>query len=599
MNKFLLSVYCLTFLFYSFMFGQNFTVNTATYIGGSSTADEINACDVAPDGTIVIGGRLPGFNPGGVTPIDLLGGGNGVVVRLNSTGTTVLSITRIGDTIQDLEVGADGKIAITGNFGVGLLNADASAFIWYSDTIKKGHLYAHTRTFFGDFTSATINIKYRRALSRVSIGSDGTVACLQVPVYCWNLTPGKPMWYCYVYNSSGTLLKTLTGGGYYVKDTCGDTKFVVNAYAEDVAVDGVNHSVIVAGWNPDKEKGTPYVPIHIPFIYAYDYSGNIKWKDYQFAANDCYAVPAYADSRINEITVGPDGYLYAAGYIHGGDHLFARNPKNVSQAANVHTGYDAYSNAYSMGAGIDQAYFCKYDVTNGNILKGQALLVRKNTDGTGTPNQSLIKGIEIDADGRAYMVGYCQLYLKSRATQQIAGTSVGTVATTSPSPANGSEIFLAIINPDWTAREVWTVFSLNNAEGAAWGIGVANGVAALAGEVFTGTMITTSNAIQGTPNSLKDGYLVTWNALPTEQKEIKESVIEDDIRYEQDATSLAVYFDKSSNYQIDLFNSNGSNMYAAEISGSSHIINTALLSRGVYIIKITNGDKRYSRKIVL
>ncbi len=585
----------------SMVTAQNFTVSTATYLGGSSSGDELNACDVAPDGTIVVGGRMPGHNPGGVTPVNLLGGGNGVVIRLNNTGTSVLSITRFGDTIQDLEVGPDGKIAVTWNAGHGLLKADASAFIWYSDTVKIGHLTSHTGAFFADYSSSTINMKYRRSLSRISIGTDGTVASLQIPLNCWKVSPGKPIWYCYVYDSAGTLLKLITGGGYFNKDTCGDTKFVYNGYPEDVCVDGNNHSVIVAGWNPDKTSYSPYTPIHIPFMYAYDYNGNLKWKDYHYTADGCFAVSSTADSRINEIVIGADGYLYQAGYIHGGDHLFARDPKNVNNPALVHTGYDSYSNAYSMGAGIDQAYFCKYDPLTGNILKGQALLVRKNTDGSSTPNQSLIKAIEVDADGRLYLTGYCQLYMKSRSTLQVNGTTVGTVATTFPSPANGSEIFLAIIAPDWNSREVWTSFSLNNAEGSGWGIGVNNLTAALAGEVFTGTMITSSNAIQSTPGSLKDGYLVAWTPTLTNITEpaIPEIKNTSAITCKITGREINLFFPDLFEYDVSLYSTDGRLIYHATGKNSFHKIHSSMLQSGVYLLYARQQDALLNIKIVL
>jgi len=116
----------------------DFKVRTATYIGGPAEADAWNAVDIAPDGNIVLAGRLPDKNPGGVKAAWLMAGGDGVVLRVAPSGTNVLSMARIGDYIDDMQVGEGGRIVITGSFGVGVLSTNATKLLWRDGSIIRG-----------------------------------------------------------------------------------------------------------------------------------------------------------------------------------------------------------------------------------------------------------------------------------------------------------------------------------------------------------------------------------------------------------------------------------------------------------------------------
>jgi len=483
---------------------NNFLVNTSTYIGGSSTLDEMNGVDVAPDGTIVMVGKLPSHNPQSISPIELLGGGDGILIRTNYSGTSVLSITRIGTVLYDVEVSDSGTIAISGSFGVGVLNADASAFIWFDSTILKGNENAPTNLFYGWFNQASVKPRYKRATNRVAIGSDGTVATLQQ-----NKNYGSP--YLYIYNKEGiriydTIFPYITNKVFPDRTF---TDYFINVYPNDICVDGTNQSVIYAGWNPRKDNSVHMTdhPIHMPFIKCFGYDGSTKWYAYDWRAKDVYDKNRYADSRINDIVVGRDGYLYASGYIHGGDHMFLFNSTDLNQNSTGLVQYDNYSMASNMGAGIDHAFFFKYDPLTGQMLKGQGALVRKKQDGTDKPNQSQIKGIMADENGKVFLCGYAQPYIKNRSIQQINGITVG--------PKDTCEAFFMIVSPNWNSRETWTVFTQNKVESSAWGCSYRNGVGAIIGEVYAGDMITTANAIQPAKSVLYDGFLVTWGNLTT------------------------------------------------------------------------------------
>ena len=178
--------------------GDALAVCTATYLGGSG-ADRIAALDVAPDAAVVAGGTMSGIDFG-LTPTTLMGGGNGVVLRFASTGRKVLSVTRLGARVDDLEVDHDkGRIAIVGDFGAALLSADASTLIWQKDL--------------------------GGAASRVAIGS-GVVAALR----------GKTL----------HVLDATTGAALGMFATSG-------AAINDIALDEAHQTVFVTGYKQDDE----------------------------------------------------------------------------------------------------------------------------------------------------------------------------------------------------------------------------------------------------------------------------------------------------------------------------------------------------------
>jgi hypothetical protein len=296
-------------------------------------------------------------------------------------------------------------------------------------------------------------------------------------------------------------------GHLYIYDSGGkriaDVLMAEYKYPKDVVVDGENKLVIVGGFNTYKHD-SPHMtdhPIHMPFLTAYTYDGEVEWAAYDFPAKGVYAMNTYADSRVQRLAIGSDGFLYMGGYIHGGDYVWRHDPLNVKKRVAVDVGYDGYSRAHNMGRGIDQSYFAKFDPATGKIIRGQVLLTRQAPNGGGKPAQIQIKGIQADKNGTVYLVGYCEKYIKDRNTKRVAGRSVGDYHKPEP--------FLLVVTSDFRHRKIWTVFAADKCEAAFWGLGVRNGVAAMVGEVYEGTTITTDNALHraATPT---DGYLVIW-----------------------------------------------------------------------------------------
>jgi hypothetical protein len=465
----------------------NFEPTLATYLGGDESVEEWTAVDIAPDGHVVVAGSAPGYSPKGVEETWLLAGGYGIVLRLDPETNEIVSATRLGDYIEDMQVAPDGRIAITGSFGVAVLSPDASEILWRDADVVRGTRAAQFRNQTPPFKRR----RYTRRVARVAIGADGTVAAMQAEQKDWGDAPKHGR--LYVWTRDG-------------KRRC-DLRMTGYKYPKDLCVDSAHKQVIVGGFNTYAHD-SPHMknhPIHMQFLTAFNYDGKVNWAAYDFPAADVYAENTYADSRVQRLAIGADGMLYMGGYIHGGDYVWKHHPFDVTKRVRVDTGYDSYSVAANMGRGIDQSYFAKFDPKTGMILQGQVLLTRRQPNGGGKPAQIQIKGIDADTEGNVYIAGYCEAHIKDRAEQQVAGQTVGEY--------HGPEPFLLSVTPDFKQRRLWTVFAKEGCEAAAWGLSIRDGRGAIVGEVYQGEVMTTDNALQTEPVKHTDGYLVVW---PTE-----------------------------------------------------------------------------------
>lgn len=247
----------------------NIHVCTASYLGGRG-ADTAAAIELAADGTVVFAGNIPGENFG-LTPIELMGGGDAAIVRMSPTGGSLRSITRVGSTVADMELReGDGSIAIVGSFGVALLSPDASALRWQSPL---------------------------EGATRVSIGADGTVAALR--------RGGVSL-----FDAEGRALRSIA-----VTDTA----------VNDVAVYARGSLVIVTGFNQVSAN------LQWPFIRAYRYDGSEAWQDYRFARADGLT----SDTRGLRVAIGRDAQLYYAGRSDGAATVHLRDPQRFESSANL------------------------------------------------------------------------------------------------------------------------------------------------------------------------------------------------------------------------------------------------------------------------
>lgn len=287
-------------------------VEAATHLGAAQ-ADEGTAVDVALDGTLVLGGILPGYT----APVDvttLLNGTAGAIVRFDRSGREVLSVTRIGASVNDLEIGPGGMIVVCGDFGIAALDATASELLW----------------------SAAPGVG-----KRCAVGSDGTAALLV----------GNT---AYAYDAEGGALGNWP---------------VAGSTANDIAVDGANEQVIATGFT--QVSGN----LQHPYIRGYSYNGDLRWRSYDFP-NQVDALTA--DTRGERIAIGRDGKLYFTGSINGGTgvSVLSRDPKNAASGVGDRTVQtDNYTRPTNVGS-VKMLWFGRFNPADGALELGQSVLTR-------------------------------------------------------------------------------------------------------------------------------------------------------------------------------------------------------------------------------
>jgi hypothetical protein len=433
-------------------FGANLELFAATFLGGAGV-DEATALEIAPDRTIVYAGRIDGPNYGR-TPALVQGGGPGAILRVDATGTQVLSVTRFPATVEDMEVDpVTGHIAAIGTFGAVLLSPDGSTQLWHKPFIA------------GDGGSTAFTGR------RIAVGSDGTVGVLF----------GKQF---FVYDRAGESL----GSGTMPHD-----------HVSDIAVVSENNLVTVTGFD---QRSTCDNPVQVAVIKAFEYTGGLRWKLFGFAATRENFCGSYgnqmADTRGLLLAMGRDGMLYFAGESAGGNCIYRYNGLDL-QTSTLVIG-DRYNHAYNTSSN-HITYYARIDPAAGRILKGQLCLTRLNDGGGNTLNP---RAIAADESGFIYVGG--------NATYHVDPSNLPTVEGDSVSHAGG---FILVVDSGFGGRVLWTTFEDNSTDYASGvkGIDGGLGLSAVAATAKKSNMIL-KNPLQTTTNTITstntEGYLAVW-----------------------------------------------------------------------------------------
>ncbi|WRH65268.1 MAG: Calx-beta domain-containing protein [Planktothrix sp. GU0601_MAG3] len=249
-----------------------------------------------------------------ISPVDnniiIAGNFNGVgeIQRLQNGNTAPLSNTPLGGIVNDLDVDRDsGEIVVVGDFGIKVYNPTANTVLWSQP---------------GTF-------------NRVAIASDGTVATLN------NSTDTITLW-----NPTGTQLTSTTLTG-------------TNVNPADITIDPTTKQVFVTGYNQVTSI------LQTPFLRGFDSSLNLLWKTWDFSATEVTGQNLGADTRGERITIGKNGGLYFLGRTDGGNNVFQRDGKTITQNSTTNVDVDSFSNFSGAGAGTF-TFHAKINPNNGN-----------------------------------------------------------------------------------------------------------------------------------------------------------------------------------------------------------------------------------------
>ena len=441
--------------------GQNrdLQVSTATYLGGTSH-DEASAIEISPRNELVVAGNFGTAQGTGQAFLGATTGSAGQIVRMSLSGREVLSVTHLGDDINDMDVNrSTGAIAAVGDFGVTVLNPTGEQVYWSQDV--------------------------GAPIERVAIAENGTVVTLH------NKTIS-------VWNPGGHLRSQTT---------------LVRSYVNDIAVDPTSGKVYVTGFDNKNNANDSNNPVQVTFLTSLDLDLNVNWQTWGFDGNSLtddvngQGQNDMADTRGYRVTIGRDGQLYFLGEVAGGNSIYRWNGKDRSTPTQVK--YDAYNDPYN-SASPHQAYYARINPDTGEVMQGQLAFPRYN----GASNAFRVEKGTISADesGNVYIGGVTFSGVDGRDNNQIDGQSVGSYAFRSE-----GDLTALVVSSDFQQRRLWTPFTDNAGKGKVQGFAVGNGRAALLGTVVEGTTITTDadsalnpTAFNAGTTALSDVYLATW-----------------------------------------------------------------------------------------
>ena len=444
---------------------KNLHLNTGTYLGGAG-ANEIAETTFTPAGNLLVAGS---FNSNLDAPTTTLLNANpdarGKVYELKADGSAVTQSIVLGSAIYDLDVNTTGEIAVYGDFGIAVLNADYS-LKW----------------------SAT-----ERAASRprLAIADDGKVVAVVA-----SASNGAGL--VKLYSESGSILHT---------NAANDNNGVT---INDVEISSAtaHNQYYVAGYTQASSV------LQVAFLRAYELTteGKEKWKTWGFGAGEVNTNENGADTRVYHVKATND-QLYVAGESAGGGPggftIFAYNGKDLSTSVALQ-GNDYFSDGTNSCGSCHITFLGRLDPANGVVEKGKFLHARLNRGKTNTL-RNRDGDLEVDEQGNVLLVGVSAFQFQDRDVFNVNGNLVD--------PYAGGDQYVLMTTPDFNTRLMWGVFSKNKADGTINRIGVGQGRVAYLAQSDKGELMTTDNALRTTPYntvtsdgslSNTDAYLAVW-----------------------------------------------------------------------------------------
>jgi len=458
---------------------RNLRVRTASYLLSTQGASQA-ASDVAiqSDGDILIAGRFDGTIQGVPTQYILLNASPtsaGRIVRLTNDGTSIASVTTLGNRIDGIASLSDDRIAVVGDFGLALLSPDASQVLWQRNLAST--------------TDAGQRVKAGRQGQQIITLSNKRVTV-------WEALNGSTVAE-YQFGLSQTTRKV-----------------------NDVALDDGRNVVYVGGFDQLRNVNDNNNPVQVAFVFAYntgDLASNTRlWKTWNY--NPATLNNDMADTRIYRLTLNADGSkLYALGESAGGNTIYRWDGKDLQTPTLVSSGVGSSSDLWMANSASHISYIGEISTTDGTVVRGQinaAILqsqLRFNTTNARC-------GIAVDTDGNVTYCGAATAHIPARTSFSIAGQRIDGGMLEGYA---GSDPYLLALTPDMRQRPVWTTFSRWRLNGQAEAVAIRDRLGVLVVTKNKGEAITTPNALQAAPGDNPDGtvtspptdlYFIVWRS---------------------------------------------------------------------------------------
>lgn len=431
---------------------SNLHLDVGTYLGGVGE-NKVGQTLILPSGKVLIGGT---FNDNmGTTPSTLLStteSSKGKLFVMSADGTTVEQSIILGEEIKDMDINASGEIALTGDFGVAVLNADYSLKWSASESISKG---------------------------RIAIADDGKVVALLASAS----------------NGAG-IIKLFANDGSEIHTNTSIDNNGVHINDVEISSAAAHNQYYVAGFTQASSV------LQVAYIYAYPLTASTtrNWKTWGFGASEINTNENGADTRAYRIKATADKLFIAgesAGGGPGGFSIFAYNGKDLSTKV-ANNGNDFFTDGTNSCGSCHITFLGRVDVSTGEVERGKFFHGRLSGGKTNT--HKVDKGdLEIDDQGNVLLVGISAFQIQDRDVFNINGQLVGSYA--------GGDQYILMTTPDFQTRIIWGVFSKERGSGDDNRIAYGNGKVAYIATSTKGTLMTTENALKAEPyNTIQEDY---------------------------------------------------------------------------------------------
>jgi hypothetical protein len=415
-------------------FSIDLKAETISYLGTNST-DRITSTAVQSTGHVLIAGSFTGLSS--TNQYNLNGATNaskGSIIRLSKNTKQILSITRLGDNVDQIAIDPNtNEILAYNQSGLFKLSSDASSIVWS----KTG----------GDYGRSDRPPVYSSG-RRLSVAKNGDVAVLGNIAETSNTQRG----FAYIVSSNGTelgkmnLLRSNIGGGTY------------NERWEDIAIDNVTKQIFVTGF---AQRCPNY---QSPFVMAYSYQqgatfGQRNWLSYNLWCSEATNLNLGADSRGKRVDF-KNGDLLFVGKADGGNNRFTRMAPNGQQATNEvnRVQLDSFNNGAGFGSGA-VGFFARMNPVDGTARKTQFQYSRQDLTGSNNARSFEINAINMDDAGNVIIAGQTFRNIPKRNELTINGQPIGSRV--------DNETAILSVNKDFNQRVM--VSSLTGLTGAGAG----------------------------------------------------------------------------------------------------------------------------------
>jgi len=360
----------------------------------------------------------------------------GCVLRISADGQKVLSQLRIGPSVEDLHLDAEGNIYVAaGPNGVLSLKPDGI-------TVRPGWPQLKGKV-----------------VRRVHASKDGHVIALVGEM------PGTIT----IFDTNGKQITQRQG----------------SRRTQDVAISTEDGLAYFTGYKvtraPGQEGGEwRTYPVHIPYIKAFDYrTGEDVWKNYDWRGRikltgkvgtegelpDDFlnrSTNNMADSRGVRITLGDDGKLYCAMEAAGGNHPMRWEPKDIMKpVGDKMAGGDAW-HSFANTRASHKTVIGRYEAKTGELLKIQefnTLVLEKGRFPSANALRLEDGDIAADSDGRLYLTGSAAFGLPIRFAPRFGNRADPPNFNPFDKTVPVKGAFLMIMSPDFNKRMYTTRLS--------------------------------------------------------------------------------------------------------------------------------------------